>query len=186
MTANSTKRTEAPPVGVWSIDPNHSDLRIIARHLMMTKVRGTFAELTGTIEVAKDLADSTVEIVAQAASVHTGVADRDGHLRSPDFLDAEKYPTVVFKSTEVTPVGHRWKVTGDLTIRDITKPVTFDVTYEGLATDPYGIQKAAFTATGEINREDWGLTWNLPLEGGGILVSKVFTVEFDLQAMRQV
>jgi polyisoprenoid-binding protein YceI len=181
-TTPTTPRTDAPATGVWDFDPTHTDLRIIARHLMVTKVRGTFTDLTGTIEVADNLTDSSVEVTAQAASVTTGVPDRDAHLRSPDFLDADQYPTVSFKSTEITANGDAWKLTGDLTIRGITRPVTFDLEFEGSVTDPYGQHKAGFAGKAEIDREEWGLTWNAPLEGGGVLVSKTLKVEFDVQA----
>ncbi len=112
----------------------------------------------------------------------TGTTDRDTHLRSADFLDAEQYPLVTFKSTRLAPDGDDWKLTGDLTIRGVTKRVSFDLTYEGGATDPYGNTKAAFTATGEIDRREWGLVWNATLEGGGVLVSEKFKVEFDVEA----
>lgn len=185
MTTETTTRTQAPATGTYLLDPSHSDLRIVARHLMVSKVTGTFGEITGTIEVAGDPVESRVEIVADASTVDTGTSDRDNHLRSPDFLDAEKYPEIRFASTGIAPNGENWKLTGDLTIRDITKPATFDVVYEGSATDPYGNEKAAFTASGQIDREAWGLTWNVPLEGGGVLVSKHLKVEFDVQAVLQ-
>jgi len=173
-----------PAAGVWQIDQSHSDLRIIARHLMVAKVRGTFTDFTGTIVVAEDPTDSTVEFEAKAASVTTGTQDRDNHLRSPDFLDAEQYPLVSFRSTGVAPDGVDWKLTGDLTIRGVTKPVTFDLSFEGGAADPYGNTKAGFIANGEIDRKEWGLTWNAPLEGGGVLVSEKFKVEFDVEALQ--
>ncbi|MDH3189612.1 MAG: YceI family protein, partial [Acidimicrobiia bacterium] len=160
MTTERTTRTEAPAVGTYLLDPSHSDLRIVARHLMVSKVTGTFGEITGTIEVADNPVDSRVEIVAEAASVTTGTSDRDNHLRSPDFLDAEKYPEITFRSTAIGPNGQDWKLTGDLTIRGVTKPATFDLVYEGDATDPYGNRKTAFTASGQIDREAWGLIWN--------------------------
>jgi polyisoprenoid-binding protein YceI len=181
-TTRTVQRTEVPAVGSWDIDPAHSDLTITARHLMVTKVRGTFADISGTIEVAEDPADSSVRVVAKAASVTTGAADRDNHLRSPDFLDADRYPEVTFQSTDLERDGEKWALTGDLTIRGVTKPVTFDLRFEGSAEDPFGNTKSAFTATGEIDREQWGLTWNVPLEGGGVLVSKKLSVEFDVQA----
>jgi polyisoprenoid-binding protein YceI len=174
-----------PVAGVWEIDPAHSDLKITARHLMVTKVRGTFADLSGTIVVAENPTESSVEIEAKAASVATGTSDRDNHLRSPDFLDAENHPLVTFRSTDLVANGDQWQLTGDLTVRGLTKPVTFDLTFEGAATDPYGNTKAAFAASGEIDREQWGLTWNVPLDGGGVLVSKKFQVEFDVQAALQ-
>ncbi len=180
VTSNATKAT--PAVGVWDIDPAHSHISISARHLMVTKVRGTFEDISGTIEVADDTANSSARVEAKAASVTTGVADRDGHLRSPDFLDAETYPVITFESTSVTPSGNDWKLAGSLTIRGVTKPVVFDLAYEGSAEDPYGNTKAAFVASGEIDREEFGLTWNATLEGGGVLVSKNFKVEFEVQA----
>jgi polyisoprenoid-binding protein YceI len=149
---------------------------------MVARVRGTFEDLAGTITVAEDPLESTVEIEAKAASVATGTTDRDNHLRSADFLDAEQYPLVTFKSTGLTPAGDDWKLTGDLTIRGVTKPATFDLTFEGAASDPYGNTKAAFNATGEIDRREWGLVWNAPLEGGGVLVSEKFKIEFDVEA----
>jgi polyisoprenoid-binding protein YceI len=171
-----------PVAGTWQIDPIHSELRITARHLMVAKVRGTFEDLDATIVVGEDPLESRVEIEAKAASITTGTPDRDNHLRSSDFLDAEQYPLVTFKSTALEPSRANWKLTGDLTIRGITRPVTFDLTFEGASTDPSGNTKAGFTATGEIERRDWGLTWNVPLENGGVLVSEKFKIEFDVEA----
>jgi polyisoprenoid-binding protein YceI len=174
-----------PAAGIWQIDPLHSELRITARHLMVAKVRGTFEDLDATIVVAEDPQQSTVEIEAKAASITTGTRDRDNHLRSADFLDAEQHPLVTFKSTAITPDGDDWKLTGDLTIRGVTRPVTFDLAFEGATTDPYGNTKAGFTAVGEIERKEWGLTWNVPLESGGVLVSEKFKIEFDVEASLQ-
>lgn len=171
-----------PIAGTWNIDHSHSDLRITARHLMVAKVRGTFEDFDGTIVVAEDPIESQVEIEAKAASVTTGTTDRDNHLRSGDFLDAEQFPLVSFKSTSLMPSGDDWKLTGDLSIRGVTKPVTFDLAFDGATTDPYGNTKAGFTAVGEIERKDWGLTWNVPLENGGVLVSEKLRIEFDIEA----
>ncbi len=173
---------KVPLAGTWRIDPLHSDLTITARHLMVAKVRGTFEDLDATIVVAEDPSQSTVEIEAKAASVTTGTRDRDAHLRSADFLDAEQHPLITFRSTDLAPAGRKWKLTGDLTIRGVTRPVQFDLTFEGATTDPYGTIKAGFTAVGEIERRDWGLTWNVPLENGGMLVSEKFKIEFDIEA----
>lgn len=185
MSARTIDSKSVPTAGTWEIDASHSDLQITARHLMVTKVRGTFAELSGTIVVGDDPTQSTVSVVAKAASVSTGSADRDGHILSPDFLDAENFPLVTFVGTRVAPSGADWELTGDLTIRGVTKSVTFAMSFEGIADDPFGNTKAAFTATGSIDREDWGLTWNVPLEAGGVLVSKKLQVEFDVQAVLQ-
>jgi polyisoprenoid-binding protein YceI len=178
----TVEKNAVPEAGAWQIDQSHSDLRIVARHLMVAKVRGTFEEFAGTIVVAEDPLESSVEFEAKAASVTTGTPDRDNHLRSADFLDAGQYPLVTFKSTGLAHAGDDWKLTGDLTIRGVTKPVTFDLTFAGGVTDPYGTTKAAFSATGEIDRREWGLVWNAPLEGGGVLVSEKFKIEFDVEA----
>jgi polyisoprenoid-binding protein YceI len=171
-----------PVAGTWKVDHIHSDIRITARHLMVAKVRGTFEDFDAAIVVGEDPVDSTVKIEAKASSVTTGTTDRDNHLRSSDFLDAEQFPLVTFESTSLKPSGENWKLTGDLTIRGVTKPVTFDLVFEGAATDPYGNTKAGFSAVGEIERRDWGLTWNVPLENGGMLVSEKFQIEFDIEA----
>lgn len=185
MTTETTTRTNAPTVGTYVLDSAHSDLRIIARHLMVSKVTGSFGDLTGTIEVAEDPTESRVEVVAQASTIQTGATDRDAHLRSADFLDAENHPEITFKSTSIEPAGDNWKLAGDLTIRGVTNATTFELAYHGTVVDPYGNQKAAFAVSGQIDREAWGLTWNVPLEGGGVLVSKQFRVEFDVQAVLQ-
>jgi polyisoprenoid-binding protein YceI len=183
MTTLSTiEKAAVPTTGVWQIDPSHSDLRITARHLMVAKVRGTFEDFSGTIVVAEDPLDSRVDFEASAASITTGTPDRDNHLRSPDFLDVAQHPVVSFASTGLARDDAGWKLTGDLTIRGVTKEVTFDMAFEGEGIDPYGNTKAAFTASGEIDRRDWGLVWNVPLEGGGVLVSERFKVEFDVEA----
>jgi polyisoprenoid-binding protein YceI len=171
-----------PVAGTWKVDHVHSDIRITARHLMVAKVRGTFEDFDAAIVVGEDPVDSTVKIEAKASSVTTGTTDRDNHLRSSDFLDAEQFPLVTFESTSLKPSGENWKLTGDLTIRGVTRPVTFDLVFEGGATDPYGNTKAGFSAVGEIERRDWGLTWNVPLENGGMLVSEKFQIEFDIEA----
>jgi polyisoprenoid-binding protein YceI len=176
---------EVPAPGTYTIDASHSSVEAVARHLMVTKVRGRFAAFSGTIEVAERPEDSRVEAVIEASSIDTKDAQRDGHLRSPDFLDAERFPTLSFKSTSVTPVaGSRWQVSGDLTIRDATRPVTLDVEFVGGGADPWGNEKIAFSATTELDREDYGITWNQTLETGGVLVSKSLKVELEIQALR--
>ncbi len=173
---------EVPAVGTWTLDPTHTQAEFIARHLMVTKVRGGFQELSGTIVVAEDPRDSKVEVVIDVASVTSGTADRDAHLKSADFFDVETYPEIRFVSKKVEPKGSRWTLTGDLTIKDVTKPVTLDFDFVGITNDPWGNAKAAFSATTEVAREDWGLTWNVALEGGGVLVSKTVKLEIEAQA----
>jgi len=173
---------ELPAVGTWNIDPAHTSAEFVARHLMVTKVRGGFASITGTIQVADDPADSLVEVVIDTESVSTGASDRDDHIKSADFLDVAGYPEMRFASTGIQPAGRAWKLTGDLTVKDVTRPVALDLEFVGIVDDPWGNAKAAFAATTEINREDWGLTWNVALETGGVLVSKKITIEIEAQA----
>ena len=168
------------PAGTWNVDASHSELGFVARHLMVTKVRGQFKEFEGTVKVGDDLASSQVTAVVQLASIDTGSADRDAHLKSADFFGVEENPTMSFTSTEVTEDA----LTGDLTIKGITRPVTFDLDFNGLATDPWGNTKAGFEASTEINRKDFGLEWNVALEGGGVLVSEKVKINLDIQLVK--
>src|SRR6187431_3267050 len=167
--------------GTWAIDPTHSEVGFVARHLMVTKVRGSFTDVSGTVEVAEDITKSVADVTIKAASVHSGTADRDAHLRSADFFDVDTYPDLTFRSTAFD--GET--LTGDLTIKGVTKPVTLDVEFNGTATDPWGNEKAAFEATGDLNRSDWGLTWNASLEKGGVLVSEKIKLVIDVQLAKQ-
>jgi polyisoprenoid-binding protein YceI len=172
--------------GTWSIDPSHSALGFTARHAMVTNVRGTFDEVegSGTLDLT-DPAGSTVTVVMQASSINTGSADRDGHLRSADFFDAETYPELRFVSTSVERVDpDTLRVAGDLTIKDVTRPVAIDFQFTGLAQDPFGNQRAGFEGTTTINRKDWGLEWNAALETGGVLVSEKIKLQLDISAIR--
>ena len=172
-----------PTAGSWNIDPSHSSVEFVARHLMVTKVRGAFKEFSGTIDVAEDPGQSRVSVDIALASVDTGDEQRDGHLKSPDFFDLENHPAMTFRSTGLAPAGDTWALNGDLSIKGVTQPVTLELEFLGVATDPWGNGKAAFRAEGEINREDFGVTWNVPLEGGGVLVSKKIKIEIEAQAM---
>ena len=177
---------EVPAPGVWELDTAHSRLGAVARHLMVTKVRGSFGVFGGKIEVGEAIEDSKVEVHVDAASIDTGSPDRDKHLRSADFLDVEHYPEITFVSTKVERKGETGlRVTGDLTIHGVTKPVTLDAEFDGITDDPWGGKRIAFTAATEIDREDWGMTWNVALEKGGVLVSKKIQVEIDVQAVRR-
>ena len=167
--------------GTWAIDPTHSEVGFVARHLMVTKVRGSFTDVTGTVQVGQDLGDSVANVTIKTASVNTGTADRDTHLRSADFFDVDTFPEITFVSTSYD--GDT--LTGDLTIKGVTKAVTLDVEFNGVATDPWGNDKAAFEATGELNRTDWGLTWNANLEKGGVLVSEKIKLVIDVQLAKQ-
>jgi polyisoprenoid-binding protein YceI len=172
-----------PATGTWNIDPAHTSIEFVARHLMVTKVRGAFKEFSGSFDVAEDPMQSTLSVDVALASVDTGAEDRDNHLRSPDFFDLENHPTMTFRSTSLAPAGDGWDLAGDLSIKGVTKPVTLDVEFLGVANDPWGNAKAAFSAHGEIDREAFGVTWNVALEGGGLLVSKKIQIEIEAQAM---
>jgi polyisoprenoid-binding protein YceI len=181
---NETTTRPAVETGSWTLDKAHTKVGFVAKHLMVTKVRGHFGEFDASIEVGADLTDSTVTVTLDAASITTGAADRDDHLRSPDFLDVADHPEMTFASTSIETNGERWSVTGDLTIRDVSHPITLDVAYEGTATDPWGKEHVAFSAQATVTREDWGLTWNAPLEGGGWLVSKDVVLVIEGQLIR--
>ena len=171
-----------PQVGTWNIDPAHTVVGFSARHLIAAKVRGSFKTFSGTIDIAERPEDSSVQVTIDAGSIDTGVEDRDGHLRSPDFLDIANHPTLEFRSTAVRSAGKGYEVDGELTIRNTTRPVTLDMQYLGIVTDPWGNNKAIFSASTKIDREDWGLTWNAALESGGWLVGKTVEIELEVQA----
>jgi polyisoprenoid-binding protein YceI len=169
------------PAGTWALDPTHSEVGFVARHLMVTKVRGSFGEVTGTVTVKDDVLDSVADVSIRTGSISSGTPDRDAHLRSADFFDVENHPEIRFVSTSFT--GDT--LVGDLTIKGITKPVTLDVDFNGVATDPWGNTKAAFEAEGEIDRTQWGLNWNAALETGGVLVSEKIKLKLDVQLALQ-
>ncbi|MFN8097616.1 MAG: YceI family protein [Dermatophilaceae bacterium] len=168
------------PAGTWSVDPSHTEVGFVARHLMVTKVRGSFADVAGTVVVGSPVTQSSVDVTVQMASVDTRSADRDAHLRSADFFDVENFPTMHFVSTSFD--GD--ELTGNLTIKDVTKQVTFEVEFNGTQADPWGNTKAGFEAEAEINRKDWGLTWNAAIEGGGVLVSDKIKIVLDVQLVK--
>jgi polyisoprenoid-binding protein YceI len=172
--------------GDYTLDTSHSRLGFSARHAMVTKVRGHFGGFSGTAHVDPETpANSKVELTIDPATVSTGSPDRDGHLRSADFFDIETYPEWTFRSTEVSRDGDDWTITGDLTIKDVTKPVTIEFEETGQAVDPFGNTRVGFEGKTTVNRKDWGLTWNAALEAGGVLVSEKVTLEFDISAIRQ-
>jgi polyisoprenoid-binding protein YceI len=176
---------QIPTPGTFTLDPAHTRVGFVARHLMVSKVRGSFTEVSGTITVAPDPAQSSVDVTIQAASVSTGVDQRDGHLRSGDFFEAETFPTLTFRSTSLTPKsGNEFTLTGELTIKKTTRTVNLDVEYEGLAKSPYGTEVLGFSATTEVDREDFGLTWNQALETGGVMVGKRIKIEIEGEAVR--
>ena len=171
--------------GDYTLDVSHSRLGFVARHAMVTKVRGQFGAFTGTARIDEaNPSDSKVELSIDVTSVETGSADRDGHLKSGDFFDAETYPAITFTSTDVKRNGSDWTIAGDLTIKGVTKPVTIEFEQTGSAVDPFGNTRVGFEGETTINRKDWGLTWNAALETGGVLVSEKIKLEFDVSAIR--
>ncbi|MGZ4595551.1 MAG: YceI family protein [Actinomycetes bacterium] len=177
---------QLPTPGTYTLDPTHTRVGFVARHLMVTKVRGRFADIAGSITVAEDPQASTAEATLTTASVDTGTPDRDTHLKSEDFFDVEKYPQITFRNARVlSQRGVEFKVAGDLTVKDVTREVTLDVEVDGVAKDPWGGTRLAVTASTELDREDWGLTWNVALETGGVLVSRKVKLEIEAQAVLQ-
>ena len=177
---------QIPSAGTYQLDAAHKRVGFVVRHLMVSKVRGNFAEADATITIAKDPLQSSVTASITTASVQTGNADRDNHLRTGDFFEAEKYPTMTFRSTGIkSHSGAEFVLDGELTIKDVTKPVELVVEFEGATTSPYGQQVFGFSATTEIDREDWGLTYNMALESGGVMIGKKVKIEIEGEAIRQ-
>jgi polyisoprenoid-binding protein YceI len=169
--------------GTYVIDPAHSEVGFTARHAMVTKVRGTFSDVDGTLDFGDNGASATA--VIKTASVDTRSADRDAHLRSADFFDADNFPEITFRSAGVRVSGGEYVLDGDLTIKDVTRPVTLEVEFGGVATDPFGNVRAGFSAETTVNRKDFGLTWNAALETGGVLVSEKVKLTLDVSAIKQ-
>ncbi|WP_427868730.1 YceI family protein [Leucobacter luti] len=172
-------------VGTWVLDPTHSEVGFSVRHLAISKVKGKFETFEATFVTAENPLDSTVTASADVASVTTNEKNRDAHLRTGDFFAAEEFPQLTFVSTGVREVDGEFKVDGDLTMRGVTKPVTFDFEFGGFGEDAYGNYKAGFTAKTVVKREDFGLTWNAPLEKGGVLLGSDVTITLDVQASLQ-
>lgn len=175
---------ELPAAGTWTIDVSHSSVNFKVKHLGLAKTRGRFTGFEGTVEIGEDPKDTTVDVSIDAASVDTHDGKRDEHLRSADFFDVAAHPNLTFRSTRVEGRDDEWTLQGELTVAGVTRPVVLDVTYEGVAGDPWGGTRAGFTASAQINREDFGLTWNAALEAGGFLVGKTVTIDLDIELVR--
>ncbi|MET9884488.1 YceI family protein [Streptomyces sp. NPDC006430] len=173
--------------GDYTIDAAHSSIGFTVRHAMVTNVRGSFADYAGTLQLdGSDPSRSAASIEVKVASVDTGIADRDGHLRGADFFDADVFPLMVFRSTEAAQLGgDKYRITGELTIKDVTRPLSIDLEFNGSATDVYGNERVGFEGSAEILRSDWGLTWNAALEAGGVMVSDKVKLTFDISAIKQ-
>jgi polyisoprenoid-binding protein YceI len=170
----------------WDIDVGHSAVHFWVRHLVISKVHGRFAKWSGTIELdAQDLTRSSVEVKIDAASIDTQVADRDTHLRSPDFLDVAKYPELSFRSRKIEKAGAGYRVTGDLTLHGVTRQVVLDAEFGGTAKDPWGNERSAFEAKTTLDRRDYGLTWNAALEAGGVLVGEKVEISIEVEAVKK-
>ena len=175
-----------PAPGIYELDPSHSSVSFTARHLMVSKVRGRFAVNGGRVVVGEHPTDSSVEAVVDAASVHSGDAKRDEHLRSDDFLATSSYPTINFRSTRVDDTGDgEFTLSGDLTLRGVTRPVVLHGEYLGTQETPFGDTRIGFTAETEVSRKDWGLEWNMALETGGVVVGDKVKLTIDVEAIRQ-
>ncbi|MFD4546455.1 YceI family protein [Streptomyces sp. NPDC058466] len=178
--------TELPPPGPWTIDPAHSSVGAVAQHLGISSVHGRFTDFSGSIEIAPDeVAKSRVEAVIQAASIDTGNSMRDGHLKSPDFLDVHTYPQITYRSTGLTPAGSdRWTVHGELTMHGVVRPADLDLAYLGTGADPWGGTRAAFRATTELHREDFAMSYNQVVQAGIAAIGTTLRVELDIQAVQ--
>ena len=175
-----------PTTGTFALDRSHTQVGFVARHLMVSKVRGRFTDYEGKIVVADDPSESSVEVIIQAASINTNDVNRDNHVRTNDFLAVEEYPTLTFRSTkvELSPRG-AWKVHGDLTVRGVKRPIVLDAEFEGVIQDPWGYQRLGFTASAEIDRTEFGVSFNAALETGGFVVSPKVKLEIEAEAVRQ-
>ena len=169
----------------WTIDPTHSEVGFKVKHMMFTNVKGLFNDYSADIDFNDDLKDANLQFEAKINSIFTNNADRDNHLKSADFFDAEQYPTLNFKSTNIQGNGNEYEITGDLTIKGITKPVTLNAEFSGLMTDPWGNTKVGLNLDGKINRKDFGLTYNAALETGGVLVGEDVKLNAEIQLVEQ-
>jgi polyisoprenoid-binding protein YceI len=185
-TARTYDGVEFPAAGTWSLDPTHTRVDFEARHLMVAKVKGHFGGAEGALVIAEEPTQSTARVAIATASIDTGVEQRDQHLKSPDFLEVEAYPEITFTSSSFEHVeDERWDLRGDLTIHGVTRPVTLETEYNGQTQDPWGGTRAFFSAETRIDREEWGLSWNVALETGGWLVGKEIKIAIEVEAVLQ-
>lgn len=187
-TATATTRNvngaELPLPGTYAIDASHTHVGFTVRHMMVSKVRGQFEKFEGTVVIAEDPTQSSVEVNVELDSINTNDEGRDGHLRSADFFNTDANKHLTFVSTAVRPDGSKWDVDGDVTLNGVTQKITLVVDFEGATVDPYNNLRIGFSATGELNREDFGVSWNAALETGGVVVGKVVKLEIDAEAVQ--
>ena len=185
MTATIETAPEATTKTTWRLDPSHTLVEFSAKHLMITTVKGRITDVEGTIVMdEKNPSNSSVEATLKAVSIDTRTEQRDQHLRSADFLNAELFPEIKFRSTKVEGDKDSFKLTGDLTIRDVTRPITLDIRFEGQQTDPWGGERIGFSGSGKIDRRDFGLTWNQALETGGVVVGNDVKINLEVEAVK--
>jgi polyisoprenoid-binding protein YceI len=185
MTASIQTVPSAGTKTQWKLDPTHTTVEFSAKHLMISTVKGRIADIEGTITIDQtNPRNSSVEATLKTASIDTRTDQRDAHLRSGDFLDVEKYPEIKFRSTSIDGDREEFKLTGDLTIRDVTKPITLKVQFEGQTKDPWGGERVGFSASGKIDRRDFGLTWNQVLEAGGLAVGNEIKIGIEVEAIK--
>ncbi len=186
VTSRKVNGVEYPAVGIYAIDPSHTQIGFAVRHMAVSKVRGRFGSFEGTLELAENPVDSKVTLTIDANSVDTRDENRDNHLRTNDFFDVPNHPTWSFTSTSIVPAGPTdWKVVGDLTIRGVTRPVSLDVELEGVVKDPYGNHRVGFSGSTSINRDDFGVSFGAVMEAGGLVVAKKVDIEIELEAVLQ-
>jgi len=169
--------------GTWKVDAVHSDVSFSVRHMMVSKVRGRFATVDATIVTAVDPAQSTVSAEIDLSSISTNNEQRDAHIRSADFFDVETHPTMTYRSTGVVSRGHDWQVDGELTLHGVTKPVALQLEVNGFTADPYGGQRVGFSATAEISRSEFGIEFNMPMDGGGVVVGDKISIQLEIEAV---
>jgi polyisoprenoid-binding protein YceI len=186
VTSRTVDGVELPAVGTYTLDVAHTQVGFAVRHMAVSKVRGRFTSFDGTLQVAEDPTKSALKVTIDATSIDTRDETRNNHLKSNDFFDVENHPTWTYVSTGIVVAGKgKWKVTGDLTIRGITKPVTLDASLEGVVKDPYGNHRVGFSATAEINRDDFAVSFGAVMEAGGLVVAKKVTIEIEAEAVYQ-
>jgi polyisoprenoid-binding protein YceI len=170
--------------GTWTADVSHSHVGFTVRHMVVSKVRGSFDKFDATLTIADDPLQSKVEATIELASINTGDEGRDGHVKGGDFFDIEQFPTMVFTSTGIRPNGSDYYLDGDLTIKGVTKPVTLELEFNGVTKDPWGGTRAGFSASGEVNRSDYGISYNAALETGGVLIGEKLKIEIEIEAVK--
>jgi polyisoprenoid-binding protein YceI len=185
MTVTTTTDLPGLVTGTWTIDTSHSDVSFTVRHLMVSKVRGHFAQFAGEITIADDPLSSSVTATVELASIDTRDPGRDDHLRSADFFEVSTYPTMTYRSTAVVPTGSGYLVEGELSLHGVTRPVALDLELNGVSGDPWGGQRAGFSATAEISRKDFGIEFNIPMDGGGVVVGDKIQIALEIEAILQ-